>query len=192
MFTLSRSAATSNVRGMCHPSAQGCGLRGSSKLSRSANRTGGSVLAELGAALVFIIPIILLLFDCLFIFIGSSLNDSICRDAARAAASGPPTKVDATATPIQRADAVIRHIYFSNLPMKVRNLQAADVVEDVQDSDVPPKTLGGGVGGRITIATTIDIYPPFAVRPLCPTQVTLKSRHTVPVTYVMPPSPPSP
>lgn len=154
----------------------------SSKRPYSARRNGQSLVEVCGALIVFI-PLLLFLIDGLFIFLGASMNDSICRDAARAAASGPPSRVDAIATPKGRALTVINHVYFSALPMKVRD--TVDVKENVRD--IPPNSQGGFVDGEVTVGTTIDIYPPFSLGSGS-TQIVLKSQHTVPFTYVMPAS----
>lgn len=157
---------------------------------RNSIATSGQALVELCAALILFVPILLTVIDCLFVFIGASLNESICRDAAQAAAAGPPSIVagivDPGATPKQRAQTVIKSVYYSGLPMKVRD--EVDVQENVSAQDVPPKTQGGGVGGQVTVTTTIDIYPPFVVSSISSGTVVLKSQHTVPVTYVLPPS----
>ncbi len=163
-------------------------------MSRSSKRPGrnqnhnarrkGQSLVELAAILLTVIPVLLILIDCLFILIGASLNDSICRDAARAAAAGPPSVVDAIATPQKRALTVIDHVYYSNMPMKVRDI--VSIKENVRT--LPPDSQGGYVDGEITIGTTIDIYPPFVPGNLGSSQIVLKSQHTVPITYVLPPS----
>src|SRR5271157_1534729 len=92
------------------------------------NRTSGSSLAELAAALVLMTPILLLMIDCLSICIGTAINDSVCRDAARAAASGPPAvasvgnrSVAMGQAPYARAQTVIKNVYQTNLPMKIRD-----------------------------------------------------------------------
>jgi len=153
-----------------------------------AERQNGQSLVEVCAALMIAIPLLLILIDGVFVFIGASLNDSICRDAARAAAAGPPTVVDNIATPKQRALTVIKHVYYSSLPMKVRD--AVDVKEDVRS--VPPESQGGYVDGEIAVGTTIDIYPPFMLNNAGSGQVVLNSKHIVPITYVVPAVPAQP
>lgn len=151
--------------------------------TRHPARKNGQALAELCVALVIVVPVFLIVLDCAFVFIGASLNDYVCRDAARAAASGPPSRLSPEA-PRQRALAVIKHVYYSNLPMKVRD--AVQVVETVRD--VPPKSIGGAVDGEVTVGTTIDIYVPYQAPLIGSGPVVLKSQHTVPITYVLPAS----
>jgi Flp pilus assembly protein TadG len=147
------------------------------------SRRKGQSLVEVCGALIVLIPLLLFLIDGLFVFLGASMNDSICRDAARAAAAGPPSVVDAIATPKGRALTVINHVYYSNLPLKVRD--TIDIKENVRD--IPPNSQGGFVDGEVTVGTTVDIYPPFVLG-AGSAQIVLKSQHTVPFTYVMPAS----
>ncbi len=160
--------------------------------TKNSSRRNGQALVELGAGLLVLIPVLLILLDGVYVFIGASLNEFVCRDAARSAASGAPSSLTAGVnrtvatgkTPNQRAVTVIKHVYYSGLPMKVREL--VNVVETVRD--VPPKSLGGAVDGEVTVATTIDIYPPFQVSWINAGVIVLKSRHTVPITYIRPAS----
>ncbi len=159
-------------------------------MNHRSSRRCGQALAECCAGLLIVVPILLILLDCVFVFMGASLNDSVCRDAARAAASGQPSSltlaanrnVGKTQTPNQRAVAVIKHVYYSGLPMKVRETVA--VVENVRD--VPPVEQGGAIDGDVTVSTTIDIYPPFRVTWINSGIVVLRSKHTVAFTYVRP------
>lgn len=157
---------------------------------REKRNTNGSSLAELGGALVLMVPILLIVFDCLAICIGTGINDATCRDAARAAASGPPGQnligtgrtVTVAQPPYKRAKAVVKNVYQSNLPMKIRDNM--DVVETVKD--IPPTTTGGSLSGEVSVETTIDIYPPFLVGAMVgESGVTLKSKHVVPYTYTI-------
>ena len=169
-------------------------VRGSAKNARKRafRRRRGQALAELCAALLVIVPMFLLLLDCGSVFLGATLNDFICRDAARAAGSGPPSSfitgnqrtVGEKDAPMQRAEAVVKRVYLTGLPMKVRD--KIDIVETV--TDVPPEINGGAINGEISVHTTIDIYPPFLIGHLGVAQVTLNSKHVVPITYVRPAS----
>jgi hypothetical protein len=151
----------------------------------------GQSLVELGALLIVAIPVLLLLIDCSFVVIGAATNDAICRDVTRAAASGPPglleigdeRTVGAGGAPYQRAVAVIKHVWITNMPMKVRdNVKVSETV-----TDVPPDTMGGAITGSVSVETTVDIYPSFLIKGLVGSDsIVLSSRHTVPYTYVMP------
>lgn len=166
--------------------------------TKSAVRTGGKrrargqSLVELCAGLIVGVPLILAGIDMGFIALGASINDSVCRDAARAAASGPPSaqstaanrKVSPGQTPYQRVLSVIRKHSPTNLPLKV--LDKAEIVESVRD--LPSATTGGAVDGDIAVKTTVSITPPFILRAYCPTGIELCSKHLMPFTYVVMPA----
>ncbi len=152
--------------------------RAASQATRRPNRKSGQGLAELCASMVMIVPLLLAAIDCSYICIGASMNDLACRDAARAAAAGLPAASE------ERAATVIKRIYYFNLPMKVRDT----IKVDEKVTDVPPKSMGGAVEGTVAVETTIDIYPPFVVKFLGSGKVALNSRHSMPITYMMPAS----
>jgi hypothetical protein len=156
----------------------------------------GQGLVEVVGVMICLVPAVLLVIDLGMIAIGAGLNDQACRDAARAAASGPPsllTVADARAVgsgtpPHDRASAVVKKIYMTNLPMKVRdNIEAFETIRDV------PTDAGGAVDGEVSVKTTIDIFPPFVAGAIVGHNgVTLTCRHSVPITYVMPAKIPNP
>ncbi|HNG17580.1 MAG TPA: hypothetical protein PLI59_00280, partial [Candidatus Obscuribacter sp.] len=89
--------------------------------------------------------------------------------------------------PHERAMSVIKRLYATNVPAKLRDTIEAE--ESVRD--IPPAPTGGAVDGEVSIKTTIDIYPPFIVGAVVGNSgVSLSSKHSVAITYVMPPSGP--
>lgn len=150
----------------------------------------GQGLVEVVGILVCLVPVVLLVIDLGMIAIGAGLNDQACRDAARAAASGPPSDlskgenrtVGAGTLPYDRAAAVVKKIYSTRLPMKVReNIEAVETVRDI------PTDAGGAVDGEVSVKTIIDIYPPFLAGAVVgPQGVSLNCTHTVAITYVVP------
>ena len=148
-------------------------------------------LVELCAALIIAIPLLFTAIDAAFLLLGASLNDQVCRDAARAAASGPPSDLSLSPVPrlmgsgrapALRAQAVIDHISYSGLPMKVRDsFKINEVI-----TDIPPESIGGAIAGEMIVGTTIDINPPFQLPGL--SQVTFHTQHIMPITYVRPAS----
>lgn len=143
--------------------------------------------------LALLTPVVLVLIDCVFIGIGCAINDSVCRDAARAAASGPPgfsgistnRTVSPGESPYKRATAVVKKVYNTSLPMKMK--ETLTVMESVDD--VPPDAMGGAIDGMVSVETLIDIYPPFLVGTVVgESGISLKSKHQVPITYVLPAS----
>ena len=160
---------------------------------RNGKKGSGQGLVEVVTTLALLTPVVLILIDCVFIGIGCAINDSVCRDAARAAASGPPgfsgistnRTVAPGESPYRRAMAVTKKVYDTRLPMKVK--ETLTVVESV--ADVPPATMGGAVDGMVSVETVIDIYPPFLVGTVVgESGISLKTKHQVPITYVLPAS----
>jgi hypothetical protein len=149
----------------------------------------GQSCVELAAALMVIVPMLLVVIDAGIVAIGAQINEVVCRDAARAAASAEPSQLSrgtnrtlTTGRSYERAVTVIKRVYYSSLPMKVRD--KVKITETVRD--VPSASMGGGVDGEIKVGTVIDIYPPFTLG--VASRVTLEANHVVPITYVLRPS----
>jgi hypothetical protein len=177
------------------PKVSGRGNSGKSGESRKSRSTHAQGAVELVAALVCLTPIALCLFDLGIVAAGAALNDAVCRDSARAAASGPPSDltvgtdrtVASDKSPYQRAEHVIKTMYATNIPAKVKDTIA--VRETV--ADVPPPPVGGAISGEVSVETTVDIYPPFLIGAIMGNSgVSLKAKHIVPITYVVPDSSP--
>lgn len=162
---------------------------------RTSRRSIAQGSVELVAAMVCLTPVALSLFDLGVVALGAGVNDAVCRDSARAAASGPPSdlsmannrSVAADKSPYKRAEHVIKSMYATNVPAKVRD--TISVKETV--TDVPPPPSGGAVSGEVMVETTVDIYPPFLIGAVMGNSgVSLKAKHIVPITYVVPDSSP--
>lgn len=159
------------------------------RLKRRAKAGQGAV--ELVGALVCLVPVALVLVDLGVVAIGAGINDAVCRDAARAAAAGPPSELTVgdnrnlgnSASPYQRAVSVIKKLYNTSVPAKVRDqIEAVETVKDV-----PPAPTGGAIDGEVSVITTIDVYPPFIVgKVVGDGKIALSSKHSVPITYVVP------
>lgn len=160
--------------------------RKTKKLNSKRARSSGQSIVELGVGLLVLLPILLFMLNCLFVAIGATLNDFVCRDAARAAAAGAPSRMlvgtnrkVTNGGPRDRVLAIIKKVYNVGLPMKVR--ENVSVTETVRD--VPPEADGGAIDGEVTVTTTIDIYPPVVVQGMG-SSVQLKSKHSMPITYM--------
>ncbi len=163
-------------------------------LSRA--RTGGQSLIELVAILLVALPIVLILFDSAVIMMAVATNDAACRDAARAAASGPPgllaegnqRSVAPGDPPSKRAGAVLKRVYAPNGFLKI--LEHVDVHETIK-SPIPTATTGGGaIIGEVTVRTTADVYPPFIVGHLTgDSPLEFQKEETFSYTYVLPATP---
>lgn len=151
----------------------------------------GQGIVELVTALVCLVPVGLVLIDLGVVAIGAGINDAACRDAARAAASGAPSEltladnrtIGPDKSPYQRAQSVIKKIYATNVPAKIRqNIEAIETIKDV-----PAIEAGGAVDGEVSVKTTIDVYPPFIIgKVVGDGGIALSAKHIVPITYVMP------
>jgi hypothetical protein len=151
----------------------------------------GQSLIELVAGALIAVPMLLGLMDCGVILIGVGANDLACRDAARAAASGPPgllapgtRTVSGAGAPVTRAKQVLNRIYNLGIPVKLRD-DLLSVRENIW-APVPSVPEGGSINGTVDISSTIDIYPPFIVGFVTHGSVSMHSRHSFPYTYVVP------
>ncbi len=152
---------------------------------------GGQSMVELAAGLIVCVPVFLSVIDLGFIAMGASANDSVCREAAEAAASGPPST---TAAPSTRqlsagqsgydlAVSVIKVHQPTNVPAKVS--EQPNVTEML--TDIPPPEQGGSVDGEIAVMTTVVITPPFIIGAYFGKDgLSLSSKHVAPFTYVIP------
>jgi len=157
----------------------------------------GSGLVELCAALIFGVPLVLAATDLGVIALGAYTNDCVCRDAARAAASGAPAATTAPATqeisanesPYDRAVAVIDNHLPTKLPIKVSD--QPQLSENL--NYIPTPDVGGSVDGSVSVKTSVVILPPFILAQYFgPGGLTLTSRHTDSYTYVVPRQPEQP
>ncbi len=145
-------------------------------------RARAQSITELLVGLIALIPVILILCDIGTLIIGSAFNSELCRDAARAAANGPPSAI-ANAEPKKRAEAVVsrkRAQCAGNISINSPIL----VWETVRDP-LPAKPFGGQVDGEVTVQTSVTVHPPFLVAAIVPNGVELKAKQTYPITWVM-------
>ncbi len=150
----------------------------------------GQSMVELAAGLVVCVPVFLCVIDLGFIAMGASANDSVCREASEAAASGPPStnvapstrQLSAGQSGYDRAVSVIKVHQPTNVPAKVSE---QPVVSEIL-TDVPPADQGGSVDGEVAVTTTVAITPPFLVGAYFGKNgISLSSKHVAPFTYVV-------
>lgn len=155
----------------------------------------GQSLAELAAGLMIFVPIVLLLADCAVIAIGVSTNDAACRDAARAASSGPPGEmlpgtnrnVGAGQAPYKRAVSVIKDVYAAGGFVSIST--TVNIKESVR-LPIPQAPRGGPVLGEVSVETTAQIAPPFLVRAVVHDgTLEFKNTRRFPYTYILPSTP---
>ncbi|MBX9686811.1 MAG: hypothetical protein K2X27_08925 [Candidatus Obscuribacterales bacterium] len=154
----------------------------------------GQALIELAAGLLVFLPLVLLAIDCSVIMIAVSSNEAACRDAARAASSGPPGlavtgpahTLTAGARPYKRALSVIKDLYAAAGFLKIsENLKVTELLR----SPLPQAPEGGPYIGEISVETTAEVYPPFLIRVFSENGCfQFKSTQKYPFTYVQPAS----
>lgn len=137
---------------------------------------------ELVCGAIVLIPLVLFCIDASTVYMGQSLNSTVCRDAARAAANGPPSSICPTLTPKQRAEVVVRRTQKTEGAIRLNPEVAC--TENV--TRVPTMPFGGMVEGTVTVQTSVDVYPPFIIKYCVPSgAVKLSASQTYPFTWVM-------
>lgn len=113
----------------------------------------GSSLIELVLGLIALIPVVLVIFDLSVIAIAVQVNDSTCREAARAAATGNPLDAQTRAqTIINRAN--------TNQSMLCSNFMLVSALSTVTPQDIAALgTFGGPVTGTVTVKTDVQVRP---------------------------------
>lgn len=143
-------------------------------------RTAGQSLVELATGLIILVPVILVLVDLAIIVTAVSVNDAVCRDAARVAASGDP----ADPTLIKnRALQVIKEAYKAGGYIIGPELVGDPVITKTKE---PTPPYGGPYEGTVSVQTKIVVKVPASIPKLTPSEVELNSRQEFPITYVMP------
>lgn len=162
------------------------------RINRARQRRGQS-LAELAAGMMVFVPIILLLADCAVIVIGVAQNDTACRDAARAASSGPPGQllagthsVSSGQTPYKRAKSVIKDVYSLGGLIKISETMT---INETVKLPLPEAPTGGPILGEVSVQTTAEVSPPFLIGAIVHSgSIQFKNTQKFPYTYVMPSS----
>lgn len=151
----------------------------------------GQSLMELCCGSLVAIPILLALLDAGVLLIGAAAGDMLCRDAARAAASGPPGMltagdrlVGADGEPMKRAKTVLNRIYKLGIPVQVRESELR--VRESLQNPMPSTSYGGGINGNVAVECTVDVMPPFILGVVQQHAIPMRSRHSMPYTYVLP------
>jgi hypothetical protein len=148
--------------------------------ARALNRELGQSAVEFVVGLIVLVPIFLIVFDLSVIYAGVSFNDHVCREAARAAASGPPDAI-MRGSPQLRAQATIAQAD-TNTAFQVT--PECGVSENLVS--MPKHNLGGPVEGSETVTTTVTVHPPFLIRCFVSKDgLQFSARKTSPITYVL-------
>ena len=141
----------------------------------------GQSLMELAVGLCVLIPVMLVVFDLAMIVLAVQQNDALCREAARAAASGDPNTIK------QRATAVVAQANKKAAGM-MANYQLVSLTSTASATYLASLgQYGGPVNATVTAQTQVDVKPfvvQYAYNGKSPLQ--FKSQQTFPFTYVVP------
>jgi Flp pilus assembly protein TadG len=142
----------------------------------------GLSIIELTVAITLLVPVILICVDCATLFSAQTLNANVCRQAARAAAAGPPSKMTPN-RPRLNAETVVQQNLASSGAIRMHK----EVAIDESINRLPVAPFGGSVDGTITVTTSVDVYSPFLVgRIVGKNPIVLVQSQTFPFTYVVP------
>jgi hypothetical protein len=152
-------------------------------LLRSSRKTksAGQSIMELAIGLIVLVPVMLVIFDMTVIAVAVTTNDSLCREAARAAAAGDP------ATMQTRANAIIVQANKKAQGM-MSNYQLVSLTNTASAAYLASLgQYGGPVKATVTALTQVDVKPfvvQYAYAGKSPLQ--FRSQQTFPFTYVFP------
>ena len=165
----------------------------SSRAQLSSRQKTGASLVEVTCGSVLLFFVVIILVDLGLLIYGVSLNDSVCRDAARKSASGNPIQAESRALLLVEQmnnrnglnNAMVSHFRLVP-PVKIEITSQPNLRRDPENDK--PVNPGGLVTGSVTVTTQVEITPfvlPFILGQRPPLK--LQSRQTFPISYVMPP-----
>ena len=157
----------------------------------------GQSFVELAAGLALLVPIGLALFDFSVLMVASGVNDNVCNEAARAAASGRPanfTDSNGTVhneTALERAQGVVNRAG-QNPHGYIQKIYLDPTTTGPVNLTVPDATYGGQYTGTFAVQTKSDVQMPASIPGLTPNIMTVMSKQAYPITFVEPATPPKP
>ena len=150
-----------------------------------------SSLVEVTCGSVVFCLVAIILVDLGILIYGVSLNDSVCRDAARKSATGNPVNAESRAlffidqTNSRNNGLVSR---FRLIPPVKTIITSQPRLRRNAENDQPVNP-GGLITGSVTLTTEVEISP-FLLHYLIGQKLPLKLRSTqsFPISYVLPPN----
>lgn len=142
------------------------------QLSCKMKRAQGQSTVELIAGVIVIIPLVLFLIDASIITVCSFKNDSICREACRAAASVDPKDCESSAKAEVAKANTGGFAQYSLVSAKANNVEV-------------PATGHGLVSGNVSVRTAGIVHAPFVIGLVVPT-FKVESEQSFPITYNIP------
>lgn len=156
-------------------------FRQDSKRRNNRRRGAGASSVELVFGLMLLVPVALVLLDLGFIMMSVFSNDSLCREACRAAAATDPKDAEKIAEQI---------VSKANTTGGTHTVYSLAGKPELTGLKVPPAEQGGLVEGSVTTHTSVEVKPMFLVgifyggKP-----INFVTQKTFPYTYVMQPAP---
>ncbi|MBY0546815.1 MAG: hypothetical protein K2W95_05955 [Candidatus Obscuribacterales bacterium] len=150
-------------------------------MSRDRTRPRGASSVELIFGLIMLIPVVLILLDLGFIMVSVFSNDSLCREACRAASATDPKDAEKIARQIvgQANTGGSTHNTFKLIDKPV-----------LTTMKLPPEEQGGLVEGNVTLKTGVEVMPMFLVGAIYGGKpITFVAQKTFPYTFVLQPKP---
>lgn len=144
-------------------------------------RGTGASSVELVFGLIMLIPVVLILLDLGFIMVSVFSNDSLCREACRAASATDPKDAEKIAQQIvgQANAGGATHNRFKLVDKPL-----------LTTMKIPPEEQGGLVEGNVTLKTGVEVMPMFLVGAMYGGKpITFVAQQTFPYTYVLQPKP---
>lgn len=138
-------------------------------------------MIELCAGLIILVPIIMGLVDLAFIIASMQINDAACRDAARAAAAGPPDQA------FQRASGVAAASNRTSGYIIGPTINQSDVSTNPAQIP-PPGPFGGPYQGTVRVKSHVFLNMPVPL-PFVPqtmNRMEFVAQQEFPITYVAP------
>jgi hypothetical protein len=160
------------------------------KGSREASRSEGQSLIEVISGLVLIFSIVLALTDLGAVIYAAALNDTTCRNAANAAAVGPPGEADHRAqVVVARANsggfsaAFAHFVLITPVGVGITARPSLQVDTDTGQTFCP----GGMVSGTVEVTTEVEVRP-FVLGTVCRGKApfVFRSTQTFPIRYMQP------
>lgn len=164
-----------------------------SRAKLPSRRIVAASLVEVTCGSVVLFLVVIILVDLGLLIYGVSLNDSVCRDAARKSASGNPIQAESRALLLIEQvnsrngmnSSMVSHFRLVP-PVKIEITSQPKLRRSSENDELV--NPGGLVTGSVTVTTQVEVKP-FALQFVLGGNTPLKfqSRQTFPITYVMPP-----
>lgn len=157
-------------------------------------RNSGSSAVELVAGIIVLIPVFFFILDVGVCIMAAMTNDTICREAARAAAGGRPENFSngsgaaLNKDSLDRAKQLVKNSktggYISKLKLIEENSHTYWTGEKDPSVPRPDKQGGGPWGGQYWVTTEVVVSLPASVPNILPSSCTFQSRQAFPMTKV--------